>query len=1549
MSFSDKTTPDFDRSRDDYEKWKRKFGVWQTITEQPKGKQGGLLILKLDDTTQDEVLEQITDDEIKGDDGVKKITDILDKMFKKDASVTAFENYEHFETLTRPDHGCIIKHCDEFHRRYQKVKSSGTTLSEPVLAYRLLRSANLNEEAIRLIRTTISKITYDEMLKQLKKAFNKGVTFSSGVSVKIEPDYVENETLYGAAGKRYTAWKNAPHKRYDSNATNYDRSGRNPYNDDHAGYDRINQRYNPSDYYYPKNQQNQRVNETNSKGPRIDKQKQRKVRGRNPLDMYGNITRCQLCESINHWKENCPDKELRTYLEGDQFEDYKENNRDQDEENLTYEISHAVAIENDDFNDNTFLTLTCDTFNVAILDSGAPKSVGGEKWLNNYLNTLSQKDKESVTYEHSNNYYKFGSGSKIKAKRNVTIPAIVGDKSIKIKMDIIDGEIPLLLSREFMKKTNSELNFKNDTIDILEQKVNLIITESGHYGLPLGRNRQVITDAERNSDLKLTLHVRNMNKKEIALKLHRQFSHPTAERLIQLVKNQSENCDELVNEIKEVTASCKICMEYRKTPPRPIVGLPLATRFGQVVAMDLKQFGNVHLLHMIDHATRLSGGCIVRSKSPNVIVRQIFQFWISIYGTPEAFLCDNGGEFNNSTYQELAEKLNITIKTTAAESAWSNGLVERHNGVLGEMIKKTQSDSGCTLEMAIAWCLNAHNSLSNVHGFSPFQLVLGKNPSLPCLATDKPPALNDETTSDIIRKNLNAMHAARQAHIKCESDSKIRRALSHNVRTSGDTVYVTGDKVYFKRVDSKKWQGPGVVLGQHGQQVLVKNGGTYIRVHPCRLTLVKQTIVGFKEPQNKSPNESNNPMTKPSTYKDSDTDEYEHQTEDLAQRNERNCVQHQENINQTEENDVEPTNSDEEEFLEVESDMRPEVNLNNTAMQQTNPQSVLDTELTHGESSDQKRQLCSESKSLKPGVMVKFKNPGENNWKTTKLVSRAAKKGGKYDGEWNTINANDERQVINFDKDVPDWQIIQQEKVEVNYTLSCNEATQIEVYLAQSFIKENKEQIQAAKIRELESWTKNMVYEEVEDQNQYCISGRWVVKPKMIDNKQSVKARYVLRGFEEETKFRTDSPTCQRESVRFALSVFATQKWKLHSIDFKTAFLLGDPIERDVFVKPPKEACTTKIWKLKKTVYGLKDAPRKWYLRLKQSILNRGCKLSSIDNGMFLMHVEGELIGMLVIFVDDVLWGGTHVFKEKVISKLKSELEVGSEKDSAFEYIGISMVQNEDYSIVINQKQYIDSILEMIELTRDRESQKNSLISSTERKLLKSAVGRLNWVSGITRPDISFMVGTVCTGRKATVEDLIKTNKIIKHVKSTPTDILFPQLIDLKQAHIKVYTDASYQNCSDGGSQGGHVVFITDGTKSSPVAWHSKKVQRIVHSTLAAETLALVEGCETAYMEARRLAEIITGNPNNVKPVVCVTDNNNLYTGASTSKCLTDKRLHVEMNILREMINNGELKLEWCRSSDQLSDSLTKVGASSELLREVISMGRERKGPTWKK
>ena len=68
----------------------------------------------------------------------------------------------------------------------------------------------------------------------------------------------------------------------------------------------------------------------------------------------------------------------------------------------------------------------------------------------------------------------------------------------------------------------------------------------------------------------------------------------------------------------------------------------------------------------------------------------------------------------------MCDSLGIFIKTPAAESSWSNGLVKRHNLILADMPDKALEETKCDLELAVAWYVNGKTSLSNMHGFFPY-------------------------------------------------------------------------------------------------------------------------------------------------------------------------------------------------------------------------------------------------------------------------------------------------------------------------------------------------------------------------------------------------------------------------------------------------------------------------------------------------------------------------------------------------------------------------------------------------------------------------------------------------------------------------------------------------------------------------------------------------------------------------------------------------------------------------------------------------------------
>ena len=193
------------------------------------------------------------------------------------------------------------------------------------------------------------------------------------------------------------------------------------------------------------------------------------------------------------------------------------------------------------------------------------------------------------------------------------------------------------------------------------------------------------------------------------MKLHKQFCHVPTSRINKLLADAGIQDNGMKKTVEVVSDNCKTWKEFSRVPLKPIVALPKAKIFNEHVAMDLKQIDAKHILHLIDHTTRYSRACTVPNKQKSSIVKGVLKIWTSVFGSPKAILSDNGGEFSNEDFVEMGAKLNTEIKGTAAESPWSNGMNERHNGILGEMVVKTMHDCKCDLQTALMWSLAAKN------------------------------------------------------------------------------------------------------------------------------------------------------------------------------------------------------------------------------------------------------------------------------------------------------------------------------------------------------------------------------------------------------------------------------------------------------------------------------------------------------------------------------------------------------------------------------------------------------------------------------------------------------------------------------------------------------------------------------------------------------------------------------------------------------------------------------------------------------------------------
>ena len=125
--------------------------------------------------------------------------------------------------------------------------------------------------------------------------------------------------------------------------------------------------------------------------------------------------------------------------------------------------------------------------------------------------------------------------------------------------------------------------------------------------------------------------------------------------------------------------------------------------------------------------------------------------------------------------------------------------------------------------------------------------------------------------------------------------------------------------------------------------------------------------------------------------------------------------------------------------------------------------------------------------------------------------------------------------------------------------------------------------------------------------------------------------------------------------------------------------------ERNLIVRYHKTTQVSpnqQIMEAQQMPYGLADAPRCWYLRLKEELLKQNVTVTKYDSGLFYYIKDGKLQGLTMCFVD-ILWGGTDEFKTDIINCLRQILTIGSKFSQVFTYLGTEIHCNNSKCITI--------------------------------------------------------------------------------------------------------------------------------------------------------------------------------------------------------------------------------------------------------------------------
>ena len=458
-----------------------------------------------------------------------------------------------------------------------------------------------------------------------------------------------------------------------------------------------------------------------------------------------------------------------------------------------------------------------------------------------------------------------------------------------------------------------------------------------------------------------------------------------------------------------------------------------------------------------------------------------------------------------------------------------------------------------------------------------------------------------------------------------------------------------------------------------------------------------------------------------------------------------------------------------------------------------------------------------------------------------------------------------------------------------------------------------------------------------------ALTTRWVFKEK---ENGVMKGRLVVQGYNQIPGVdytESFSPVAANQTIHSIFALYLYQKYKLNKdweielIDVETAFLNAN-LEETVYVtKPEGLQQEGKFIKLNKALYGLVQAPRAWFKRMKESMLNiKGCnvKQSRIDPCLFYVRDFNETLkAMVSVYVDDCIIAGDKTYVKWIKEKLKSDFKI-KELGKLKKYLGVSYSEKKDEVgayIEANLTNYMKQLATDYEedfgsikeqhnpgyrSTKIEEDNKEGTINTAKTQAkYRSYVGRLMFAVNKCIPQAASAIRELCEKLdEPTHLDWKKLDRMIGYLKTVePMKVRVP-----KNLKAEIYVDSDYAtNKKDRKSITGMISTIG----GCITGWKSGKQTGITLSSTEAEYVALsIAGTEAKFI-ANLLHEITRKKMSGI--IYC--DNqgaiflaNNQQMGQRT------KHIDIRYKFVNEMIEQGEIQIVYIKSEENVADVLSK-------------------------
>ncbi|KAL4021580.1 hypothetical protein IC575_020386 [Cucumis melo] len=237
---------------------------------------------------------------------------------------------------------------------------------------------------------------------------------------------------------------------------------------------------------------------------------------------------------------------------------------------------------------------------------------------------------------------------------------------------------------------------------------------------------------------------------------------------------------------------------------------------------------------------------------------------------------------------------------------------------------------------------------------------------------------------------------------------------------------------------------------------------------------------------------------------------------------------------------------------------------------------------------------------------------------------------------------------------------------------------------------------------EIEAIEQNNTWELIDlPKGHKTIGVKWVYKTKLKENGEvdKYKACLVAKGYKQE--FGIDykevfAPVARHDTIRLVVSLAVQNSWPIFQLDVKSAFLHGE-LQEKVFVDQPpgyvKVKDEHKVYRLKKTLYELKQAPRAWYSHIDAYFTKEGFKKCPYEHTLFTKIEDGRKLLIVCLYVDDLIFtGNDSAMIEKFKRSMMVEFEMSDLRKMHY-FLEIEVVQSTSV-IFISKKKYAQEMLD---------------------------------------------------------------------------------------------------------------------------------------------------------------------------------------------------------------------------------------------------------------